>query len=487
MDTRDMLALLPLIMLGGAVLVALIAVALHRRHDLIFGITLLGFAAAIVAIRPALTLVPHPISTMLRVDNYALFFIGLLAGAGFIITLFSYDYWERRGGIREEYYILLLLGTLGGGVLAASTHFATLFLGLEIMSVSIYALAAYERASRQGLEAGIKYLILAAISSAFILFGIALIYTDLGTMQIAQIIPAVVGKAVRPVFMTGAALVLVGFGFKLALFPFYLWAPDVYQGAPAPVTAFLATISKGAIFAVLVRFFFALQSIAQPAIRPGGPAVEPLVTALTIVAIATMFAGNVLALRQLRLKRLLAYSSIAHMGYLLVPFIARSPLAIEVIAFYLATYFVTTLGAFGVIILLSNGERDLDRIEEYRGMARQQPLLAGVLTACLLSLAGLPVTAGFMGKFFLVLAGVGGGLWLLVIVLVINSGLSIYYYLRVVRELYRRPQAPLAPAPAFSQPGALALAILTVLFLWLAVYPAPVLEMIAKVLDVISP
>jgi len=485
MGAREALALLPLIVLGGTVLAGLIAIALYRRHELVFGITLFGFAAAIVAIAPALAVVPRPVGILLRVDNYALFFTGLLAGAGVIITLLSYDYWERRGEVREEYYLLLLLGTLGGAVLAASTHFAALFLGLEIMGVSIYALAAYERASRQGLEAGIKYLILAAVSSAFILFGIALIYTDLGTMQVAPIIVAVVGKALRPVFLTGAALVLVGFGFKLALFPFYLWAPDVFQGSPAPVTAFLATISKGAIFAALVRFFFLLQAVAQPAARPGESA--PFMMALTVIAIATMFAGNLLALRQLRLKRLLAYSSIAHMGYLLVPFIARSELAIQVIAFYLATYFVTTLGAFAVIVLLSDEKRDLDRSEDYRGMARRRPWLAGVLTACLLSLAGLPVTAGFMGKFFLVLAGVGAGLWTLVIVLVINSGISVYYYLRVVRELYRRPDASPVPAPAPSLMGNLALAILAVFFFWLALFPTPALEAISEVLDVIRP
>ncbi|MHB0937392.1 MAG: NADH-quinone oxidoreductase subunit N [Armatimonadota bacterium] len=477
MGTREALALLPLIILAGTVLAALVAVALHRRHWLVFGITLLGFAVAAWAILPALAQVPRPISTMLRVDNYALFFTGLLIGVGFILTLFSYDYWERRGGVREEFYILLLLGTLGGTVLAASTHFATLFLGLEITSVSIYALTAYERASRRGLEAGIKYLILAAISSAFILFGMALIYTDLGTMQVSAIIASVVGRAPQPVFMTGAALVLVGFGFKLALFPFFLWAPDVFEGAPAPVTAFLATISKGAILAVLVRFFFPLQAIAR----------EPFLPALTVVAIATMFAGNILALRQLRLKRLLAYSSVAHMGYLLVPFLARTPGAIQVIAFYLATYFITTLGAFGVIAMLSDRERDLDRSEDYRGMARRHPWLAGVLTACLLSLAGLPVTAGFMGKFFLVFAGVGAGLWTLVIVLVINSGISIYYYLRVVRELYRRQDVPPVSSPAVSWPGAFALAVLAALFLLLGLYPAPALELLSNVLDVIRP
>jgi len=505
MGAHETLALLPLIVLSGTAPALLMAIALYRRHGLVFGITLLGFAATVaaavvitviaapvgsVAAATAPIVLPQQVGALLRIDNYALFFTGLLAGAGFFITLLSYGYWERRGGAREEYYLLLMLGTAGGVVLAASSHFASLFLGLELMSVAIFALAAYDRANRLGLEAGIKYLVLAGVSSALILFGIALIYTELGTMQLAEVVVRTVGKNPQPVFMTGAAMVLAGVGFKLALFPFHLWAPDVFEGAPAPVTAFLATVSKGAVFAVLVRYFFPLQALENLPFLPG----------LVFLAIASMFAGNLLALRQLKLKRLLAYSSIAHMGYLLIPLIARTSGGIQVIIFYLTTYFITTLGAFGVIAMLSRRERDFDRSDDYRGLAWRHPWLAAVLTGCMMSLAGLPVTAGFMGKFFIVLAGVGAAtgiiepavmgptLWTLVIVLAINSGLSLYYYLRVARELYRRPDAaPLAPAPALSWAGGIALAALALLLLWLGVYPSPLLRVIETTVQVFTP
>jgi NADH-quinone oxidoreductase subunit N len=479
-------------MLSGSAVLALAAVAIHRRHDLVFALTLLGFTAAGVSVVLVWPLVEtrQAVTTLLVVDRFALYYTALTAVAGFLITLLSYGYWERRGGLREEYYLLLLLGSVGGMVLASSTHFATLFLGLEIMSITIYVMVAYERSSRLGLEAGLKYLVLSGVSSAFILFGIALIYTDLGSMWLAEVILRVIERGPQPIFLAGAAMVLVGLSFKLALFPFFLWAPDVFEGAPATVTAFLATISKGAVFAVLVRFFLPLQAIAT----------IPFLVVFTFLAIATMFAGNLLALRQLNLKRLLAYSSVAHMGYLLIPLIARSSLGVLAITFYLTTYFVTTLGAFGVITLLSDRDRDMNRIEDYRGMAWRHPWLAGVLTACLLSLAGLPITAGFMGKFFVVLAGVGAAagvvepavmrptLWTLLIVLVVNSGLSLYYYLRVVRELFRRPDAArLFPAPALSLPGSFALVVLALLLLWLGVYPSPILRVIEATVTAFTP
>jgi NADH-quinone oxidoreductase subunit N len=395
--------------------------------------------------------------------------------------LFSYGYLKEHHTIREEYYILLLLATVGAGILVASTHFASLFLGLEILSVSLYAMIAQERTNPLSIEAGIKYLTLAGASSAFILFGMALIYMDQGTMFLYELlIRSLVGHSFTAMTLAGIGMILTGIGFKLALAPFHLWTPDVYQGAPAPVTAFIASCSKGAVFALLLRCFSPVDVNQYP----------PFLLLFSVLAIASMTFGNILALQQQNIKRLLAYSSIAHMGYLLVAFLAGRALAVVAVSLYLVAYFIMIIGAFGVITLLSVGNRrDADELADYRGLAWQRPWLAAVFTAMLLSLAGLPLTAGFIGKFLLLTAGVRAGLWALVLILILNSGISLYYYLRVVRVLYQQPaQSEGAPPLSIVPPpyprawlGGLALAVLSLLLIWLGVYPTPLIQLVEAI------
>jgi NADH-quinone oxidoreductase subunit N len=272
------------------------------------------------------------------------------------------------------------------------------------------------------------------------------------------------------VMLTGAGLLVVGIGFKLAVVPFHLWTPDVYQGAPAPVTGFVATVSKGAALALLIRIF-------PPAdIQAGGP----LYTVFALIAAASMMAGNLLALLQSNVKRILAYSSIAHLGYLLTAYLAGGVLAVTAITFYLIAYFVTTLGAFGIVVLLSGPQHEAERLDDYRGLFWRRPWLAGVFTAMLLSLAGIPLTVGFIGKFYLVLAGVGSALWTLVIILVVTSTIGLYYYLRIIVAMFvQQPdKKDTGPPTPLSLPGALTLATLTVLLVWLGVVPAPVIDLI---------
>ena len=381
-----------------------------------------------------------------------------------------------------------MLATLGTTVLACASHFMSVFLGLELLSVSVYGMIAYLRRRSISIEAGVKYLILAAISSAFLLFGMALIYARLGTMELARM-AELLGQAGAPTALAGDVMILaglgmmvVGFGFKLAIVPFHMWTPDVYQGAPAPVTAFVATASKGAVMALLLRFASMMNFDPQ-----GG-----LWFLFSILAVASMFLGNLLALHQKSLKRLLAYSSIAHLGYVLVAFLAGGAAAGEAVSFYLLAYTVTSLGAFGVITVLSrtadrSGDdvipSDLDAIEHYRGLGRRRPWLAGVLTAMLFSLAGIPLTAGFVGKFLLLSAGAGAALWTLVLLLAVNSALGIYYYLRVVVAIYLRDETGPAPQPHESEPrmtvaGGLALGVLTTLVVIIGVFPQPVMRLV---------
>jgi NADH-quinone oxidoreductase subunit N len=474
MNVSDLAALLPLIVIATTVIVVMLVIAFFRDHKLTAVLTLAGLAFAEVSLIVVSPMMPRRITPLLILDHYGLFYTGLILIASFAVAALSYSYLEIHEGHREEFYLLLLLATLGCTVLAGSMHFASLFLGVEILSVSLYALVAYLRHSDRSIEAGVKYLILAAVSSAFILFGMALVYAEIGSMEFTQIAAraASAGGCGLP-FTAGLAMIIVGLGFKLAVVPFHLWTPDVYEGAPAPVTAFVATVSKGAVFAVVLRYFSMV----------GVPISGPIFVIFTIIAIASMFTGNLLALFQYNVKRILAYSSISHLGYLLVTLLASGAMAATAAAFYLSAYFITTLGAFGVVTVLSKEDRDADSMDDYRGLAWRRPWLAGVFTAMLLSLAGIPLTAGFVGKFYVFAAGVGSGLWLLVIILTVNSALGLYYYLRIIVPLYTRGEEEMTAMPRLSLSGSAVLAGLTVLIVWLGVYPVPLIQMIQKLVQ----
>jgi NADH-quinone oxidoreductase subunit N len=294
-----------------------------------------------------------------------------------------------------------------------------------------------------------------------------LIYAETGTMSFKQISQGMdkTGMFSLPV-LTGFGLILTGIGFKLALVPFHMWTPDIYQGAPVPVTTFIATISKGAVMALALRFF----------INIGGFANNTLVITISAISILSMFTGNLLALQQTNLKRLLAYSSIAHMGYLLIPLIAGTADGIGAAVFYIVAYIITTLGAFGVISILSDNERDSDNIKDLKGLFWSSPWIAVILTLALLSLAGIPITAGFISKFYLVLAGVKSGLWVLAFSLIINSAISLYYYLRVIRAMFDSGgSVKRISLPVFAK---LALVIIATGILFLGIFPSFLTELI---------
>lgn len=476
MTAAQLQALSPYMVLSGAAVVVLLVAAFCRNHALVAALTAAGLVAAFLTTIQAADVAPQQVTRLAIVDSYAMFFTALICLASLAVTLLAYGYLEARPERPEEFYVLLLLATLGSTVLAASSHFASFFLGLEILSVSLYAMIAYQRDDPLGIEAGVKYLVLAATSAAFLLFGMALIYAATGTMDLAGIAHRSVRGDLPALWPAGLVLVLVGVGFKLAVVPFHLWTPDVYQGAPAPTTAFVATVSKGAMFALLLRYFQQLE--LQPA--------DPVLLVLAIVAVLSMFGGNLLALLQDNVKRILAYSSIAHLGYLLVAFLAGGQQAVIAVGYYLVAYFVTTLGAFGVVTVLSGSRRDADAMDDYRGLAWRRPWPAAVLTAMLLSLAGIPLSAGFVGKFYVLAAGVGSRLWLLVVILVINSAIGLYYYLRVIVAIYSSPaeqtpaatSSPIGSVAGWPLAGHAALLALSVALVWLGVYPSPLLEVL---------
>lgn len=470
MTTSDWIAISPIVAGALTAVVIMLAIAFSRHRLATLILALGGTALAFLLLPLAASQAPRQITPLVIIDDFALFYMGLILMASMVVALLAYGYLRREP---EEFYLMLLLATTGALVIVASNHFVSFFLGLEILSVSLYVLIAYPRHIERAIEAAIKYLVLAAAAAAFLLFGMALLYTETGTMEFPRLAAGMSGAGAREgLLLTGQAMIFIGIGFKLAIVPFHFWAPDVYQGAPAPVTAFVATVSKGAVLALLLRYFASLDEGTRALFYP----------LLTVVAIASMFIGNLLALVQESVKRILAYSSIAHLGYLMVAFLAGGSMGATAVAFYLAAYFVTTLAAFGVITALSNQELEADGLENYRGLFWRRQGLAVIFTLTLLSLGGIPLTAGFMGKLYVVLAGVNSTLWLAVVMLAINTAISFYYYLRIAFTMFRDApatgEAAATGSLSLAPTAGVVLLALALLLLWLGVYPDPLIHTI---------
>ncbi|MCL2701005.1 MAG: NADH-quinone oxidoreductase subunit N [Phycisphaerae bacterium] len=521
MTSESLWALSPLLAVTAAAIAVLLLACFRRNHAAAATICLLGLSAALwLAIRAA-ACPAAPVRfddhapTLLLLDAYAAYMQAVLFAAALAVALFSHDYSSRqpshaisphmprrseaKTGPAEEFYVLLLWATLGGGVLAAATHVASLFLGLEILSVSLYAMIAYRPHHAKGVAGGVTYLVLASVASAVLLFGMALLYARWGTMDFAHLAAAMRaaesadapwgGAAAEGLTLAGVALVVVGVGFKLAIAPLHLWAADVYHAAPPPTAAFVATVSKGAVFALFFRFFTTI-----PHEQLGG-----VPTLFAVLAGLSMCVGNLLALRENRLTRLLAYSSVAQMGYLLTAFFAGGDgenrqavsRAFEAAAFYLPVYFAAVLGAFGVVSVLSASRDatrddggDSDHLDAVGGLFFRRPVLACVLTLMMMSLAGLPLTGGFVGKFFIVRAGIGTGLWTLSVLLILNSAVSLYYYLRVCAVLFARDMnetlTTKSSANKIHLSATIALFVLSLIVLVLGLYPSPFIEFIRQ-------
>ena len=414
---------------------------------------------------------------LLVVDDWGLFFTTLILVASLVTLILSKDTFSPEGERKEEYYLLLVLSVMGAVILIQSSHMASLLLGMELMGVALYAMIAFPEKGELPLEAAIKYLVLSACASAMLLFGFALIYAATGDLSYAGMgAKAAVAFSQEPVvLMAGSAMVLAGLGFKLSVVPFHMWTPDVYQGAPTPVTGFLATVSKGAVFVALTRFYLEGQLYQY----------DSLIMALSLVAVASMLVGNWLALRQENIKRLLAYSSIAHFGYLLIVLIALSiadnlganNLIGQAITFYLTAYIVTTLAAFTVVANLAGEDDSKAMLGAFEGMFWRNPVQASALTVAMLSFAGIPLTAGFIGKFYLITLSIQSQLWILLTALVLGSAIAIYYYLRIIFAMSKTSGTMLKkqPAAAFGAQEIVA-GLLLVLVLALGSWPQPFID-----------
>jgi len=476
MNTGQLMALMPILMLSLTAVVLMIQASIKRDQGLAWWITAIGFLLTLWGAGYAREFT-QPVTMLLMVDDWGLFFTTLILVASLVTLILSKDSFSPEGERKEEYYLLLVLSVLGAVVLIQSSHMASLLLGMELMGVALYGMIAFPEKGELPLEAAIKYLVLSACASAMLLFGFALIYAATGDLSYGGMgAKAAAAFSQEPlVLMAGSAMVLAGLGFKLSVVPFHMWTPDVYQGAPTPVTGFLATVSKGAVFVALTRFYLDGQLYQY----------DSLIMALSVLAMASMLVGNWLALRQDNIKRLLAYSSIAHFGYLLIVLIAlaaaqstmSSELIGQAITFYLAAYIVTTLAAFTVIANLAGEDDSKSMLSAFEGLFWRNPVQASALTVAILSFAGIPLTAGFIGKFYLIMLSIQSQLWVLLGALVLGSAIAIYYYLRIIFAM-SKTSGTMIKTESRAALGAqdIVAALLLLLVLALGSWPQPFIE-----------
>ena len=492
MTLNDLYLLSPEIALAGVAMLLILLDLVVSRKGVLLAVGVIGLALSVV-----FTLVlwgdlnSEPTGQMqgifgtLVVDKFSLFFKLLLATAAVLVLLMSGSYVDRIQRFRSEFYGLILLATSGMMLLASATELITIYVALELTALPTAALAAFLRDGRSA-ESGMKFLILSAVSSAVLLYGMVFIYGITGTTSLAEIASQIGGMAEaglldpaaafgdNKALLFGITLIIAGFGFKISSFPFQFWAPDVYEGAPTPITAFLSVASKAAGFAVLLRVFYI--SFPMEVLS------ENWAEIFAVLSVASMTFGNLVAIRQNNIKRMLAYSTIAHAGYVMVGLAAfasgsaeQTGIGASGILFYLSGYVATNLLAFGAIIAVSN-KVDSDQIDRYAGMIRRAPLLAATLGFAMVSLTGIPPTIGFMSKIYLFGAAVSADMAWLAIVGMVNSVISAYYYLRVVKVMFLEKATDESTVTSDATTGVALTATAAATFVF-GVYPAPLIEL----------
>ncbi len=409
-------------------------------------------------------------------DDVAILLFAIFSLAGILVVLLSVTAMVEHDFNRGEVFALLLFAVAGLMIMASSQDLVVIFLGLETLSISSYVLAGLKKQDQKSSEAAIKYFLLGSLASAFLVLGLAFIYLQAQSLSLNEITHLSSADLASPVFLVGLCLVLIGFGFKVALVPFHMWTPDVYQGAPTPITAFFSTGPKAAGFVVLLRIFW-------PILRSElSPSSFPLI--LWILSALTMIVGNLVALRQKNVKRLLAYSSIAHAGYLTVAILSRDARGL---IFYLLAYLFMNIGAFAILVALSSKGQEFHELDDFNGLSLRAPWLAASMSLFLFSLAGFPPTAGFLAKFYVFSQAVKQGLTSLVIVAVLASLVSVYYYLRVIVHMYMVKETPAQVAVKGDNP----LLLLIVFFcvygvLYLGLFPRAIIGLLQKAISSLS-
>jgi len=437
LEFKALLAITPQLIIALGITLSLLLIAWHRTQQMIAFFTKMVIIFAILLSFPLLTIEQTAVTLLLKVDSYSVFSFILVCLSALVVTQLSSKFLQTQIEVHDEYYVLLLLVVLGAGVLVTSDHYASLFLGFELLSIGFVGLVGYARECKYSVETGFKYLILSATASSIMLLGIAFIYGQTGQLSFASV-TELSHLQISSFYAVGMLLFLVGIAFKLSLVPFHFWTPDVYQGAPTPITLLMATVSKLAMFIVLMKCLFSQGYFVS----------ENLIQLISVFAVLSMLIGNALALKQSNLKRLLAYSSVAHMGYLLIVLLISSQesmaFAWQSAQFYLAAYILASLSIFTVIVICEQQYREQNeidvqlKIEDLQGLFWHNRALALLTIIAVLSFAGIPLTMGFIGKFYLLSHATTGELWWLVAALIVGSGIALSYYLRIIFVLFNR-------------------------------------------------
>jgi len=473
LNSVDFAAISPiLIIVGGALLLLLVETFFEKSSKgIAYLLTLAIFAGAAIAAYYAPVSNNALLTPWITFDPLARIFTIFFLLIGLGTTLLAEAFFQRVEATRGEYYFLLLSSVFGLILIGISADFLTLFIGLETLSIALYVLCGYMKRWEFSHEAAIKYFLMGSLAAAFTLYGIALIYGALGTTRFDALLSGYHGLSTNSdtaLFLTGIALVTLGFAFKATIVPFHVWAPDVYDGAPTPVTAFMAVGTKVGAFTALTRVFL----VALPGFS------ELWSEGIAFLIYPTLIYANIVALRQTQLRRFFAYSGISHAGFSLIPFAAQTPESLSALLFYLIVYALATLGAFGVIAFLDD-RREGVMLRDLNGLFRRSPMLAGILSVCMLTLAGIPPTAGFFAKFFIFKVAFEAGYYALVIVALLTTILSAFYYLRIVTHMFS--EVPIEPkAPSFSRPAAGIALIAFAAIVFLSFYPEPVMTILTK-------
>lgn len=438
-DLMGLMPYAPIIAVVLTVLVVMIAITIKRSHIMIGTISVVGLNIGLFALLGQMagiidsgTLVPTA-EQLFVIDNFAQFNMVVILICALACFTLSYAYLADLDDHKEELYLLMLLSTVGALLMVSAQHLASFFMSLEMLSIPLYGMLAYTYMRKRSLESGLKYLVLSATASATLLMGMAFIYAEVGSLAFKPISMTLVDLFESPLLIVGTAMMMFGIAFKLSAAPFHIWTPDVYEGAPAPVATYLASVTKVAMMALAVRFLIDTSLLALPSVQ----------MLLMVMATLSILVGNLLAVRQTSLKRLLGYSSIAHMGYVLIVIVSIGSAADSISSMYMAIYAFTSIGAFGVVTLMSSPYRlagEADELTHYQGLFWRRPVLTAVMTIMMLSLAGIPLTAGFITKLFAILAAVQGTNWFLAGMIILGSAIGLFYYLRVMLTLFKRPK-----------------------------------------------
>ena len=469
-NMADLSTALPEVVLSLVAMVILMLdfIVPKGRRDWLGYLSVLGVLLTLMVLFPQWGATQSAFSGQYLIDPFALFFkIVFLASAGLII-LMSIGYLRGEGADRGEFYALILFATLGMMLMASAVDLLILYIGMETMSICIYILAGFLKRERRSNEAALKYLLMGGFSSAIILYGMVMLYGLTGATGLKEIASALTADTLsNPALILAMVMLAAGFGFKIAAVPFHMYIPDVYEGAPTPITALLAAASEIAGLVILLRVFL----VAIPGLQ------DRWALLFYVVSLLTMTVGNVVAIAQSNIKRMLAYSSIAHIGYLLIGVVAGRELGISAALLYTVVYALMTLGAFAMVILLCVGEVKGERIDDFTGLAQRSPMAAAAMLILLLSLAGVPPTAGFVGKLYLFGAAIERGYVLLALIAVVNSAISLFYYMKVAVAMYMRDLPPAGLALSPSRPLRVVLFVTVVGTLAIGIYPGPFLDL----------